>query len=200
MKKMEKKRKWMMRILGGLLALSVPLNVQAATITGVESSNNTDSTTVKGSYQPSAKVYKVDIAWGDLEFCYTNGTEGNWNPGTHQYDNTIPEGWSVVNPDGNKITLTNHSNAPVKAAVNFTQTPSSYSTAIQTKFTLDAAGTKEVTNMLLESADNQKGAGGAGQAVVQDLYMHITGGIIVKDQEDLGTVTVTISDAQTGND
>ncbi len=200
MKKMKKKGKWMARILGGMLALSVPLNVQADTISSAESSNNTASTEVKGSYQPSAKVYKVDIAWGDLEFCYTNGTKGDWNPETHQYDNTVLEGWSVVNPDGNKITLTNHSNAPVKAAVNFTQTNSTESAGIQAKFTLDAAGTEKVTDLRLESADNQKGAGGAGQAVVQDLYMHIIDGFIVKTLDELGIVTVTISDAQTGND
>lgn len=94
----------------------------AADQTGVntgEYSNN-----VKGTYQAggaSATVYSVNIIWDSLEFTYTAAGEGTWNPATHEYDGGSEASWS-----GSKnITVTNHSNAAVKATASF-QANSSY--------------------------------------------------------------------------
>ena len=94
----------------------------AADQTGVntgEYSNN-----VKGTYQAgsaSATVYSVNIIWDSLEFTYTAAGEGTWNPATHKYDGGSEASWS-----GSKnITVTNHSNAAVKATASF-QANSSY--------------------------------------------------------------------------
>lgn len=88
----------------------------AADQTGVntgEYSNN-----VKGTYQAGgsgAVVYSVDITWEDMSFTYTAAGDGTWNPNTHQYDGGSGASWS-----GSKnITVTNHSNAAVKATASY---------------------------------------------------------------------------------
>ncbi len=87
----------------------------AADQTGVntgEYSNN-----VKGTYQAggaSDTVYSVDITWEDMSFTYTAG-QGTWDPENHSYTGGSEASWS-----GSKnITVTNHSNAAVKATAKF---------------------------------------------------------------------------------
>ena len=69
---------------------------------------------VKGTYQAGSSgdvVYSVDIAWTDMSFTYTGAGEGTWDPETHQYS-----GWTASN---DSITVTNHSNAAVKATASY---------------------------------------------------------------------------------
>ena len=89
----------------------------AADQTGVntgEYSNN-----VKGTYQAGssgAVVYSVDIAWTDMSFTYTGAGEGTWDPETHQYSGSSEGAWTASD---DSITVTNHSNAAVKATAKF---------------------------------------------------------------------------------
>ncbi len=89
----------------------------AADQTGVntgEYSNN-----VKGTYQAgsaSATVYSVDIAWTNMNFTYTGAGEGTWDPETHQYSGSSEGAWTASD---DSITVTNHSNAAVKATAKF---------------------------------------------------------------------------------
>lgn len=79
-------------------------------------SYNTD---VKGTYQAggsSAVVYSVDIAWTDMNFTYTGAGEGTWDPKTHQYTGGSEGAWTASN---DSITVTNHSNAAVKATASY---------------------------------------------------------------------------------
>ena len=75
---------------------------------------------VKGTYQAGgagAVVYSVDIAWTDMSFTYTGAGEGTWDPETHQYSGGSSEGaWTASN---DSITVTNHSNAAVKATASY---------------------------------------------------------------------------------
>ena len=78
-------------------------------------SYNTD---VKGTYQAGSSgdvVYSVDIAWTDMSFTYTGG-EGTWDPETHQYSGSSEGAWTASD---DSITVTNHSNAAVKATAKF---------------------------------------------------------------------------------
>ena len=78
-------------------------------------SYNTD---VKGTYEagsPGGVVYSVDIAWTDMNFTYTGG-EGTWDPETHQYIGSSEGAWTASN---DSITVTNHSNAAVKATASY---------------------------------------------------------------------------------
>ena len=78
-------------------------------------SYNTD---VKGTYQAgsSGAVYSVDIAWTDMSFTYTGAGEGTWDPETHQYSGSSEGAWTASN---DSITVTNHSNAAVKATASY---------------------------------------------------------------------------------
>ena len=74
---------------------------------------------VKGTYQAGgsgAVVYSVDIAWTNMNFTYTGAGEGTWNPETHQYSGSSEGAWTASD---DSITVTNHSNAAVKATAEF---------------------------------------------------------------------------------
>lgn len=90
-------------------------------ITSITDGWNSDSFDVNGTYVPgstTSTVYYVDITWGSMEFTYTDAAEGTWDPQNHKYTGSTPAAWSCE--DGaNKITVTNHSNAPVKATLKY---------------------------------------------------------------------------------
>lgn len=71
----------------------------------------------------NAAVYKIDIAWGAMQFEFKNDAN-NWDPVDHEYkaeEGTNKE-WIIdgyVNGENNKITLTNHSNARVNVAFDY---------------------------------------------------------------------------------
>ena len=61
-------------------------------------------------------VYSVDIAWTDMNFTYTGAGEGTWDPETHQYSGSSEGAWTASD---DSITVTNHSNAAVKATASY---------------------------------------------------------------------------------
>ena len=74
---------------------------------------------VNGTYQAGISgdvVYSVDIAWTDMSFTYTGAGEGTWDPETHQYSGSSEGAWTASD---DSITVTNHSNAAVKATAKF---------------------------------------------------------------------------------
>ena len=98
-----------------------PLSAYADTITGL---GGTASCDVKATYVAGSSggaggtVYSVDIVWGDMAFTYTEGA-GRWNPATHQTTGAGGGVWKATTPDGNKIKVTNHSNAAVTATFSY---------------------------------------------------------------------------------
>lgn len=74
------------------------------------------SADVKGTYRSGAVVYSVDIAWIDMSFTYTGAGGGTWDPETHQYSESSEGAWTASN---DSITVTNHSNAAVKATASY---------------------------------------------------------------------------------
>ena len=89
----------------------------AADQDGVETGDYTAD--VKGTYQAGgsgAVVYSVDIAWTDMSFTYTGAGEGTWDPETHQYSGSSEGAWTARD---DSITVTNHSNAAVKATASY---------------------------------------------------------------------------------
>ena len=87
----------------------------------LESNGGTAIHEVKGKYEKMAKpakVYKVDVQWGSMEFTYKDGdTHRTWDPKTHKYADTINAGQWTNKPDANKVTITNSSNAAVTASI-----------------------------------------------------------------------------------
>ena len=99
-----------------------PLSAYADTITGLGGTASCDvkATYVAGSSGGAgATVYNVDIVWGDMAFTYTEEA-GVWNPATHETTGAGGGVWSVNNSGGNKIKVTNHSNAAVTATFSYT--------------------------------------------------------------------------------
>ena len=98
-----------------------PIPATSFTIQSEQSGDGTGSYSaeVKGTYQPGgsgAVVYSVDIAWTDMSFTYTGAGEGTWDPETHQYSGSSEGAWTASD---DSITVTNHSNAAVKATAKF---------------------------------------------------------------------------------
>lgn len=103
------------------LALLSMASVTAFAASPITSVGGSDSADVKGTYVAggtATTVYSVDIAWGSMEFNYTDASQGTWNPETHQYDGAALAEWSCA-ADANKIEVTNHSNAAVKAQFSY---------------------------------------------------------------------------------
>ena len=102
-----------------------PLSAYANdTITGV---GGTASCDVKATYVDGTSggaggtVYSVVIDWGDMAFTYTEEA-GVWDPATHKTTGAGGGVWSVNNTDGNKIKVTNHSNAEITAKFSYAAT------------------------------------------------------------------------------
>lgn len=115
----------MKKLVSLILTLSLVLSLSAVSAFAANpiiTSDGSDSKDVTGSYVAggaSTAVYSVDVTWGNMEFTYTGASEGVWNPQTHGYDGATTGTWSANTQGGNKITVTNHSNSSVTAALSY---------------------------------------------------------------------------------
>lgn len=113
----------MKKMISVFLALALSLCMgTTAFAAGITTEGGSTSTDVKGTYVSggtTATVYSVDVAWGSMEFTYTDAFAGNWNAGTHEYDGAVAAAWSCA-ADTNKITVTNHSNTAVFVSLTYT--------------------------------------------------------------------------------
>lgn len=128
------------------LALLSMVSVTAFATSPITSIGESDSVAVKGTYvtgSAAATVYRVDIAWGSMEFTYSQGT---WDPETHQDGGGT---WSCAE-GANKITVTNHSNAAVKA--QFSYTPESGYNGINGTFSNETLNLATAVETAVESA------------------------------------------------
>ena len=150
-----------------------PIPATSFTIQSEQSGDGTGSYSaeVKGTYNAGisgAVVYSVDIAWTDMNFTYTGAGEGTWNPETHQYIGSSEGAWTASN---DSITVTNHSNAAVKATASyraetgyesttmtFGNNEATVATAVGTEVASAPSATITVTpgGTLAESADGGK--------------------------------------------
>lgn len=99
-----------------------PLSAYADTKSTINTANGTASCDVKATYVAGSSggtVYSVDIVWGDMAFTYTEGA-GRWNPATHETTGAGGGIWTVDNSGGNRIIVTNHSNAEITASIDYT--------------------------------------------------------------------------------
>ena len=101
-----------------------PLSAYADTKSTINTANGTATHDVTATYVAGssggagATVYSVDIVWGDMAFTYTEEA-GVWNPATHETTGAGGGIWKATTPDGNKIKVTNHSNAAVTATFSY---------------------------------------------------------------------------------
>lgn len=74
---------------------------------------------VSGIFQPSGGEFKtisVDLVWDEMTFTYIKTSSGDWDPGSHEYVGGVEGAWSE---ETRTITLTNHSDIGVTAALSF---------------------------------------------------------------------------------
>lgn len=150
----------------------------------VYSRTPSESITVNGTYvsgtQKEPKI-SVDVVWEPMEFTYYGPSDGTWNPAAHTYDGATEGGWSTNTP---AITVTNHSNVAVTAALDFTA--ESTGSGIIGTFT-EASGTENDNILELATAEGTA----VSNAPSATARFGISGAAIDADQK-LGTITVTI--------
>lgn len=137
-----------------------PLSAYADTKSTINTANGTASCDVKATYVAGssggagATVYSVDIVWGDMAFTYTEEA-GVWDPATHTITGAGGGVWSVNNTDGNKIKVTNHSNAEITAKFSYAAAAgydSIHGRFDNTSLTLQSAVGTEVSNAPSDTA------------------------------------------------
>ena len=120
---MRKKKTALVLTLAMVFSLA-PLSVYAETISTVGGAASCDvkatytTDTSGGAGGAGGTVYSVDIDWGNMEFTYT-AAAGVWDPKTHTITGADGGTWKANNTDGNKITVTNHSNTAVTATFSY---------------------------------------------------------------------------------
>lgn len=143
--------------------------------------------TVTGIYQagtPATDVISVDLVWDAMDFTYTEGSKGDWNAAEHKYENATAGGWTwddaIETKTAPVITVTNHSNIPVKASFAFAANVSG----------LD--GLFSDSELLLDTAENTAPENAPS---AQNTFSLAGDGIDAT--QNVGTVTVTVANAFT---
>lgn len=167
----------------------------------------TDTTIDVQAHTLNKVVYSVDVEWGAMTFRYENSI---WDATAHQtqtgagwqvYDSVNDKALDTTEDAINRIQVTNHSNADVKAVLDYAgQTGYEDTIGSFTKAQGDADTSYDDTEqtLTLATADNGGGEDGAGKETVGCVYFmpdgikenYKTGGITKWTQ--LGTITVGI--------
>ena len=160
-----------------------PLSAYADTIdrVGGTASHDVTATYVDGSSGGAGgTVYSVDIAWGDMAFTYT-AAAGIWDPTTHKTTGAEGGAWTVDNKDGNKIKVTNHSNAEITASIAYTPAPGYDS----------ISGSFDKTSLVLATAVDTE----VSNAPNDSAALTLTGALDSKTTANttIGTITVTLN-------
>ena len=166
-----------------VLTMAMGMSAYAGTIDKI---GGEESTPVTGTYTEgsgSTTVYKVDITWGSMDFTYTTAGEGTWDPESHTYSGGRNGSWSSTAAGAGDITVTNHSNAAVKATLAF---------ASAAPFS-DVKGSFTTNDLPLADA-SVASAGAPAEAPTASSTLSLSGdpGTFATGTT-LGTVTVTIS-------
>lgn len=142
---------------------------------------------VSGTFQPANApdtVYNVDISWGDMAFTYHEAKTGTWQPQNHTYLGAQDANWTADSVDGDVITVSNRSNAAIKAGFAFTAADG---------YSVGADFTKNGT-ALTDNSITLDSAAVTGTLQSQSVTVSPTGSITEGEGVTLGTVTITITD------
>lgn len=171
--------------LAGALALSAGA-VGALAASPITEASGSDGKPVRGSFaagDPAATVYCVNVVWGAMEFTYTAGGESDWDPDTHRFLRTTAGAWSVDDAGGDRITVTNHSNAAVTVGLAFEATRA----GVTGSFVLGSTGAPGASFALATAA------GTAADDAPTDFARLVPGGNLSSGTDvEIGAVTVTL--------
>ena len=157
------------------LAFILALALSAGSITAFAD----EEIEVNGKYIAGSNggtIIAVDVTWEDMTFTYTDGDK-TWNPDTHEYDTTEGSWGEELTDAIRSISVTNHSNAQIKALYSFKS---------------DVAGLEHMIYKNVILLDNAEGTEPENAPQFVN-YFGIYGGGIDSDQK-LGTFTVTIAE------
>ena len=138
---MRKQNSGYITLAAALITAALPFTAFAESASVSQAPAN-QSIDVQAKYEDSTQrpvVYKVDMEWGVMEFTYHEAGTNTWNPETHQYELNVDGSWSS---QGNTVTVKNHSNTAVTAALSF-----------QAADGLDVEGTFDKNTLELASAE-----------------------------------------------
>ncbi|WP_296069192.1 hypothetical protein [uncultured Gemmiger sp.] len=163
-----------------------PLSAYADTIDRVGGTASHDVTaTYKadssgGAGGAGSTVYSVDITWGDMAFTY-KAEAGTWDPKTHSFTGADGGAWTVDKEGGNKIKVTNHSNAEITASIAYTPAPGYDS----------ISGSFDKTSLVLATAVDTE----VSNAPNDSAALTLTGALDSKTAANtkIGTITVTLN-------
>lgn len=160
-----------------------PLSAYADTIGtagGTASHDVTATYRADSSGGAGGTVYSVDITWGDMAFTYT-AEAGIWDPKTHTTTSSTGGVWTVNNTDGDKITVTNHSNTDVTAT--FSYAAASDFDGISGTFDNASLNLASAVGTAVDEAPNGTAALSLSGAL----------GSTTADNTKIGTITVTLN-------
>ena len=177
------------KLISGVMALSLlaAMSSTALAESPIKAIGGSDDKEVKGTYQSGAAdtVYSVEVSWGSMEFTYSEGTQGTWNPGDHSYSGAAGASWSCE-ADANKVTVVNHSNAPVAMELSFTGTGG------VTGDLYDSAATDGTANTVsIFTLPTAEGKPTTDPDLSKSAWLQITGGAISANGT-IGSITVTL--------
>ena len=159
-------------------ALLLSLGLTAFAADGAEKSESIDVTARYEKDTTEDVVFSVDIVWEDMTFSYSEEGTKVWNPENHSYTTTTEGGWDKTTAD---ITVTNHSNAAVEVALNYT--PAEGDTGITAALS--------VTSDTLQAG--VEGAAAEADALVSTLTISGTPNASVTEEGvKIGSVTITV--------
>ncbi len=128
--------------------------------------------------QNSTYNVDVDIAWGEMDFIYTEGYLA-WNPDTHAYDVPVEAEWTVR---GNDITVKNVGSNGILARLEAKSNVETVTVGFKTS---GNAQTSETTHQMVL-------AGASGNATPSSTVYFDVSGTISESHAALATVTITI--------
>lgn len=145
-------------------------------------------------------VYKLDISWGAMSYVFTTASE--WDPVDHTYGEAS-YAWldSCFNGINNKLTVSNHSNADVNAAITFVKESSQLENVDVTFHATNSATAEAVTSMYIQKVASD----GNQNTPSASVYMWLKGtpvnfpGDPGEEFRKVGIITLTFSgDTSTG--
>lgn len=167
----------------------------------IEENGGSQEIPVVASYvgETTEIVYDVEVEWTAMNFTYTAPSKGIWDPEKHEYTGADPTAQGVWS-DPATITITNHSNSEVLAALSYQ--PLYNTKSVEVKFNDPLVGDtyeSTISNAEIASADNGvDGAAGVAQSKAFNvqpsgrLTKKMYNGAITTN-EKIGTITVTIT-------
>lgn len=170
-----------------VLSLAIVPAAAATTTNNITTIGGTATHDVTATYKTSSgstggsTVYSVDITWGDMAFTYTAGSAGTWDPNTHSLTGGTGGAWAPDTSDGNKITVTNHSNAGVTASLTYTA---------ETAFS-DITGSFSKTSLSLATAAGTTVANAPSDYTTLSFFGALASDTLTGTK--IGTITVTLS-------